>query len=390
MPGHDFKVKKMLTLEQQIFKQIEKSKNILIIFSADREGDIIASSLALFLFLKKQGYEVTLVCRGLEETNHTFSFLPAYNQIQNNLDNLRRFIVSVDISKAKVNQVKYLVDNNILNFIISPSEGWFKPEDVSSRAGEFKYDLIITIGTSDLESLGKLYDQNIEFFYKTAIINIDHKANNEEFGQINFIDLNAVAISEILFYLLKNYKPETISEDVATCLLAGIIQKTKNFKTSNLTPRTLLTTSQLISIGANREDIINHLYRSRDLATLKLWGRVLNNLQSEKHEELIWSRLRLQDFKETNSSPENLNDIIDELIMNVPSAKLVVIFCENGPAITKILVYSLKNINVLEILASYKPQGTVKNASIIIDKNIADASIILLTELQSKLEKLNA
>jgi len=379
----------MLTLEQQIFKQIEKSKNILIIFSADREGDIIASSLALFLFLKKQGYEVTLVCRGLEETNHNFSFLPAYSQIQNNLDNLRRFIVSVDISRAKVNQVKYLVDNNILNFIISPSEGWFKPEDVSSRAGEFKYDLIITVGTSDLESLGKLYDQNIEFFYKTAIINIDHKANNEEFGQINFIDLNAVAISEILFYLLKNYKPETISEDVATCLLAGIIQKTKNFKTSNLTPRTLLTTSQLISIGANREDIINHLYRSRDLATLKLWGRVLNNLQSEKHEELIWSKLQLRDFKETNSSPENLNDIIDELIMNVPSAKLVVIFCENGPTTTRILIYSLKNINVLEILADYKPQGTIKNASIIIDKNIADASILLLSELQNKLEKLN-
>jgi len=380
----------MLTLEQQIFKQIEKSKNILIIFSADREGDTIASSLALFLFLKKQGYETTLVCQGLEETNHAFSFLPAYSQIQNNLDNLRRFIVSVDIGRAKVNQVKYLVDNNILNFIISPSEGWFKPEDVSSRAGEFKYDLIITIGTSDLESLGKLYDQNIEFFYKTALINIDHKANNEEFGQINFIDLNAVAISEILFYLLKNYKPETISEDVATCLLAGIIQKTKNFKTSNLTPRTLLTTSQLISIGANREDIINHLYRSRDLATLKLWGRVLNNLQSEKHEELIWSKLQLRDFKETSSSPENLNDIIDELIMNVPSAKLVVIFCENGPTTTRILVYSLKNINVLEILANYKPQGTIKNASIIINKNIADASIVLLSELQSKLEKLNA
>jgi len=380
----------MLTLEQQIFKQIEKSKNILIIFSADHEGDIIASSLALFLFLKKQGFEVTLVCRGLEETNHNFSFLPAYSQIQSTLDNLRRFVVSVDISRAKVNQVKYSVDNNILNFIISPSEGWFKPEDVSSRAGEFKYDLIITVGTGDLESLGKIYDQNIEFFYKTSIINIDHKANNEEFGQINFIDLNAVAISEILFYLLKNYKPESISEDVATCLLAGIIQKTKNFKTSNLTPRTLLTTSQLISIGANREDIINHLYRSRDLATLKLWGRVLNNLQSEKHEELIWSKLRLQDFKETNSSPENLNDIIDELIMNVPSAKLVVIFCENGPVTTKILIYSLKNINVLEILANYKPQGTIKNASIIINKNIADASIVILSELQSKLEKLNA
>jgi phosphoesterase RecJ-like protein len=380
----------MLNLEQQIYKQIEKSKNILIIFAVDREGDSVSSALALFLFLKKQGYEVTIVSQGLEETKHAFSFLPAYSQIQNNLDNLRRFIVSVDISKAKVNQVKYLVDNNVLNFIISPSEGWFKPEDVSARAGEFKYDLIITIGTSDLESLGKLYDQNIEFFYKTAIINIDHRANNEEFGQINLIDLNAVAISEILFYLLKNYKPDLINEEIATCLLAGIIQKTKNFKTSNLTPRTLLTTSQLISIGANREDIINHLYRSRDLSTLKLWGRVLNNLHSENHEELIWSKLRQQDFAETNSSPESLNDIIDELIMNVPSAKLVAILCENSPISTRVLIYSLKNINALEIMQEFKPQGTVKTASVLIEKNIETVGAVFISELKNKLEKLSA
>lgn len=379
----------MLNLEQQIYKQIEKSKNILIIFAIDREGDSIASALALFLFLKKQEYEVALVCPGLEETKHSFSFLPAYSQIQNKLDNLRRFIVSVDISKAKVNQVKYLVDNNVLNFIISPSEGWFKPEDVSSKAGEFKYDLIITIGTSDLESLGKIYDQNVEFFYKTAIINIDHRANNEEFGQINLIDLNAVAISEILFYLLKNYKPELINEEIATCLLAGIIQKTKNFKTSNLTPRTLLTTSQLISIGANREDIINHLYRSRDLATLKLWGRVLNNLHSENNEELIWSKLNQQDFKDTNSSPESLIDIIDELIMNVPSAKLVAILCENSPISTRVFIYSLKNINALEIIQKFKPQGTIKAASALLEKNIETVGAVFISELKNKLEKLS-
>jgi len=298
--------------------------------------------------------------------------------------------VSVDISKAKVNQIKYLVDNNVLNFIISPSEGWFKPEDVSARAGEFKYDLIITIGTSDLESLGKLYDQNVEFFYKTNIINIDHKPSNEEFGQINFIDLNAVAVSEILFYVLKNYKPELMSEEIATCLLAGIIQKTKNFKTSNLTPRALLTTSQLIAIGANREDIVTHLYRSRDLSTLKLWGRVLNNLNSERGEELIWSKLHLQDFKETNSTIESLNDIIDELIMNVPSAKLVAIICEENLASTKIIIYSLKNLNVLEMFKDYFPQGTIKIASIIITKDIDTVTADIIPEIKNKLEKLAA
>ena len=378
----------MLNLEQQIFKQIEKSKNILIIFPADREGDTLASALALFLFLKKQDYSVDIVACGLDKTKHVFSFLPAYSEIRTELNNLRRFIVSVEIGQAKVSQIKYQVENNVLNFIISPSEGWFKPEDVSARAGEFKYDLIITVGTGDLESLGSLYDNNVEFFYKTTIINIDHKANNEEFGQINFIDLNAVAISEILFYLIKNYKPELINEDISTCLLAGIIQKTKNFKTSNLTPRTLLTTSQLISSGANREEIVTHLYRSRDLNTLKLWGRVLNNLRSEINEELIWSKLRLKDFSETNSSVDSLNDIIDELIMSVPSAKLVVIICEDQESRTKVIVYSLKNLNALDILNKYNPQGSIKISSAIIEKDLEAVSADLIPELKNKLEKL--
>lgn len=379
----------MFNLEQQIFKQIEKSKNILIVFSAKNGGDSFSSALALFLFLKKQNHEASIVGAGIDEEKNIFSFLPGYSEIQSDLNNLRRFVVSVDISQAKVNQIKYLVDNNTLNFIISPSEGWFKPEDVSARAGEFKYDLIITVGVGDLESLGEIHDENVEFFYKTSIINIDQHAANEEFGQINFIDLNAVAISEIIFYLIKNQGEDFLDEDIATCLLAGIIQKTKNFKTPNLTPRTLLTTSQLISRGADREDIVNHLFRSRDLSTLKLWGRVLNNLRSEKGEEIIWSKLSQKDFKETSLSLDSLDEIIDELIMNVPNAKLAVIFCEEAPARSKVIIYSLKNNNALELLNGYSPKGTAKLATADIQKDVETASIELITELKNKLEKLN-
>ncbi|MFZ4632050.1 MAG: DHH family phosphoesterase [Patescibacteria group bacterium] len=380
----------MLNLEQQLFKQIEKSKNILIIFPADQGGDATSSALALFLFLKKLGNEVELVSPSSSSSKDNFNFLPEYSQIQNHLNNLRRFIVSVDISGAKVNQIKYQVENDTLNFIISPSEGWFKPEDVSARAGEFKYDLIITVGVSELEVLGNLYDQNVEFFYKTSIINIDNKPSNEDFGQINFIDLNTVAISEMIFYLFKSYKAELITEEISTCLLAGIIQKTKNFKTPNLTPRTLLTSSELISLGANREEIITHLFRSRDINTLKLWGRILNNLRSENNDELIWSKLKLKDFEETKSSQESLSDVVDELMINVPSAKLVAIICENSLSETRVIIYSLKNINALDFMSAFKPQGNSKMASIIIAKDIETASADIIPELKNKLEKIAA
>jgi phosphoesterase RecJ-like protein len=379
----------MLDLEQQIFRQWEKSKNILIIFSAEG-GDALASSSALFLFFKKIGLAAEVVGPKDPQRRELLSFLPAYTEIKNDLHNLRHFIVSLNIQQAKVNQIKYTVDQEQLNFIISPATGWFKPEDVTARAGEFKYDLIITLGLSDLESLGSIYDDNIEFFYKTTIINIDHHPANEEFGQVNFVDLNAVATSEILFYLLKNYKPELMDEDIATCLLAGIIQETKNFKTANLTPRTLLTTSELITRGARREEIVNHLYRSRSLASLKLWGKVLNNLKSEKNSELLWSKLVAADFQETGATTSDLTDIVDELITAVPSTRIIVILYEEPKQQTRLLIYSLKNLNALDFIKEYQPTGTIKTAQALIDKNLTNAAKEIIPNLRNKLDKLDS
>lgn len=377
----------MLDLEQQIFRQLEKSKNILVVFPANRDNDAMASALALFLFLKKMGLETEIAGFKNDDRREPLSFLPSCSEIQKQLNNLRRFIVSLNISQAKVNQIKYSVDNDQLNFIISPKDGWFKPEDVTTRTGEFKYDLIFAIGASDLEALGKIYDDNVEFFYKTTIINIDHQAANEEFGQINFVDLNAVATAEIIFYLLKNYKPENISEDIATCLLAGIIQQTKNFKTANLTPRVLLTTSELMTLGARREEIVDHLYRSRDMASLQLWGKILSGLKAEKNDELLWSRLGKDDLKETGTTLDSLNDIIDELIATVPSAKIILIFHEEAEDKTELFVYSLKNINALDFVKEYGASGGIKMAQAALNMETGAAIDQIIPKLRSKLEK---
>jgi nanoRNase/pAp phosphatase (c-di-AMP/oligoRNAs hydrolase) len=379
----------MLDLEKQIFRQLEKSKNILVVFPSHPASDALASALALFLFLKNIGLEVDIAGIKNNGQHESLSFLPAYSEITEQLNNLRRFIVSLDISQAKVSQLKYSVDNNQLNFIISPKDGWFKPEDVTARTGEFKYDLIFTIGASDLEALGQLYDDNVEFFYKTTVINIDHQAANEDYGQINFVDLNTVATAEILFYLLKNYRPEMISEEVATCLLAGIIQQTKNFKTPNLTPRVLLTTSELIASGARREEIIDHLYRSRDMASLKLWGKILTNLKAEKNNELLWSKLDSQEFNRPGTNLNSLNDIIEELIATVPSSKIIIVFGEKSPDETEMLAYSLKNINILEFLKEYKVSGNIKAAQTTLNMNSKTAAEQIIPQLQAKLEKLS-
>jgi len=381
----------MLTHEQQIFEQIKKAQNILITFKKTWSGDEVASALALFLFLKKMDKNVEIAAEQFSQ-DQLYSFLPAYKEINNSLDNLRKFIISLDITNTKVSQIKYQQEENKLNFIISPQDGFFTADDIEAHSGGFKYDLIIIVSSPDLESLGKIYDNDTEFFYQVPLINIDHKSNNEEFGQINFIELTAVATSEILFSLFESFSRELIDENIATCLLAGIIAETRSFKTPNITPHALLTASQLISMGARREEIVNQLYRSRSLNVLKLWGRVLARLSSTLDNKLVWSTLNSADFSKTNSSEKDLTDVIDELIISIPQAKVIVIIYEtNGtgaPAQTKIIIHATKNIDSLALAKEFNPTGAKSLAEARINLPLAEAEKIVIKTIEEKLNKL--
>lgn len=378
----------MLDIQQQLFKQIEKSEKTLILFSGDNKGDSTASALALFLLLKKLKKEVEII-NTKSPKNKIWSFLPSSLEIKDSLDDLRKFVISLNISQTKTKQIKYTIEDKKINFVITPDNGWFKAEDVNTSATSFKYDLIIIVGSNDLESLGDIYNNNVEFFYKTSLINIDNQAGNEEFGQINLIDLNATSISEIIFDLIQEEKADLIEEDLATCLLSGIISSTKNFRTPNLTPRTLLTTSKLISLGARREEIINKLYRSRDFVTLKLWGKVLSNLNSSLGGKLIWAKIKRDDFKDTSAGEDSLLDIIDELITNIPEAYAITIIFESpNQTNSKILLYAIKNLNALNTLKDYKATGNSKIAEAEVDGNLEEISQKYLISLENILKSI--
>ena len=261
--------------------------------------------------------------------------------------------------------------------------------------------MIIVLDTPDLESLGKVYDNDTEFFYKIPIINIDHHSNNEEFGQINHIQLTAVATAEILFSLFDSYSRDLIDENIATCLLAGMISKTRSFKTPNVTPNALLSASQLISMGARREEIVNHLYRSRSLNVLKLWGRVLARLSSSMDNKLIWSALTNMDFEKTNSTEKDLADVIDELIINIPQANVIVIIYEkkiqkkdentDEPTekfTTYVLAHSIKNIDSRNLIKELNPGGTKNLAIATINKPVQEAEKEVIGLIEEKLSKL--
>jgi len=355
----------MLSQSQQIFERIKKSGRILISFGRNWDSDALASALALYLFLRQLGKNVTLTAEKKLNAEKLCAFLPSCNAIENTIKNRRQFVISLKTDKAKVGQVKYVKNDNALDFIITPKEGFFSPTDVSARAGDYGYDLIIIAGTPDIEALGGIYTANPEFFYQVPVVNIDCHSANEEYGQINLVDITAVATAEIVFNLLCDYDRSVIDEDIATCLLFGLIAETRNFKTQNITPQSLSVASQLMAMGGRREEIANRLYRSRPLAVLKLWGRILARLNEAVSGKLVWSVLTRADFKKTGAGEDDIAEAIDELIIS-----------------------AVKNINVLMLAKEYAPIGSASLATAGSPLPLAEAEKEVIAAIKDKMEKM--
>ena len=74
--------------------------------------------------------------------------------------------------------------------------------------------------------------------------------------------------------------------------------------------------SKLISLGGDRENIVNKIYRSRSINVLKLWGRILARLTSTLNNGVLWSIIASDDFKKTDTTKQDVPEAIDELISN--------------------------------------------------------------------------
>ena len=292
--------------------------------------------MALYFFLKKRGFSATIGLTG--EFSLKFSFLPKPEGIVKEISGARDFVLSFDTSRNKIIHLKTEEKEDRYNVYVTPEKGSVDPRDFSFILAKFKYDLLIVLGCSDLEKLGKIYESNSDLFFEVPIINIDHQSSNENFGQINLVDVTASSTSEIVSLTLEQSYPEAIDEEVANCLLTGIISATNSFQENSTTPKTFLSAANLMDKGAKQQEIIRWLYKTQSFNTLKLWGRVMAKLKLEESVKLVWSELTIEDFVYSRTRPEDLPVILEKLKENYSEGKTFLCLFNNTPESTVALV----------------------------------------------------
>ncbi|HPA25451.1 MAG TPA: DHH family phosphoesterase [bacterium] len=375
--------------EQQFKELIQGSENILITCRKDYTGDALATALALAKFLLAFQKKCTLVIEDFK-IKPGLAFLSGTEMVLSQLKNLCHFLIEVDLSHKKIGEFSYDVVGDKMQIYLLPTEGQLSPSDVRAKETDYRFDLIIILDTPDLISLGNIYNREPDFFFKTTIINIDHHLYNENYGQLNLLNPNQSSVAEIVFHLLKNWDLNLINADLATLLLAGLIHKTQSFRQTNLAPETLLVTSELISLGADKEKIITNFYQTKKMNTMKLWGRVLARLQLDKNLKLVWAVVPHSDFVKTSTTEEELAGLAEDMVLNSPQAQMFLLIYET--ALNKIManlyvVKGDKNINDARwLLNNWETIGTREKVSFEIkNKSLAQVEMELVADIRNKI-----
>lgn len=323
-------IKKELSPKQQAIELIRASNNFLILTHVRPDGDALASSLAFKMVLEKMGKRVDLVVP--DPISEDFNFLPGMNTIEEDISVNRDLVISIKNNHGTVGKITYNKRNDkIVDLVVSPLEGEIRQDDISLHFGKFNYDVLIVLDSTDLERISKVYSENKTALQSIPIINIDHHVTNNNFGDINIVDVSATSTCELIFSFIESIDKTFIESEVATLLLAGIISDTDRFQNGNTTPKSLTVSAQLIATGARRTEIITNVFKTHPVSTLKLWGKILSNVKEDRDAKIVWSTVSYNEIQEVNSTEGETSSVINELLSTVPDANVILLFAERSP-----------------------------------------------------------
>ena len=332
----------------QLDKLINKSTHVLLLLPTRPNADVYCTALAIAHHCDARTIRTTIAFADPYEETARLHFLPvpSTTTVRHSISGTRDLILSFKTAFNKILDVHTEQTDDAFLIRITPEKGMIDSRDFSFMPAQFPYDLLITLGAADKESMGTLYEEVPDIFYEIPIVNIDNGSDNEQFGQLNIVSPVASSVAEIVGDILLTLSHKKLPRAIAQGLLTGIISATNSFQNHSTTPHALTLASTLIELGADQQTIIQHLYRNQTFSLLQLWGRAMKNLAPAKcHAKIIMSLLTHADLARVSAHKHHIHAIVEKMSENYPIGKIFVLLYEQEDH-TFIALVDTKNANL--------------------------------------------
>lgn len=294
-------------LKDYIVTAKKEKHKLLIIPHANPDGDAIGSAYGMYLGLKSQGVNVSLACKDSVPSN--MSFLGCSDLFTKDFD-------------------------------------------------ETAFDTFIFVDCGD-KVLTQFHKDKPRILADDVFrINIDHHPTNDNFGAINFVHTTASSACAIVTHIWKSLGVN-ITPNMATSLLLGIYTDTGGFVHQNTTPLTYNTAATLIEKGGSVTKIAQNIFHSYDYKTLKLWGKVLQNLHITEDGAAIVG-VPKEEYESLGATRKDLAGVVD-IINSMPEARYSVMLAEDDRGNVKASLRTRKEgVDVKALAEKFGGGGHVK------------------------------
>jgi phosphoesterase RecJ-like protein len=254
---------------------IKKHDDFLISGHVRSDGDALGSQLAFHFLLKKLGKRSQVVCD--QGALPEYRFLPGSGKVGAGPEDLRKGYQAV---------------------VTFDSGSWARLERISAAL--------------DRASL--------------KVVNVDHHASNERFGDLNWIDPSFSSSGEMAWELVKESGVK-VDRAIALNLYTAIVTDTGRFAFSNTTPETFLNAAELASHGAKPAELTRLLYRQKSMDQLKFQAAMIGRIQRTNDGSVAWVTLPRDMELRLGISAGDTQEYID-LLMQLKETQIALLLRE--------------------------------------------------------------
>jgi phosphoesterase RecJ-like protein len=295
-------------ISREIAKIILENDNFLLLTHVFPDGDAIGSLTAFHKLLKSLGKNSTMICKS--DLPYQYKFLPGFSEIK-------------------------------------------KEDAISGTGGKKHIFIVLDCGDGGRTGLNLKELKN----KGCLIINIDHHRSNDLFGEINMIDSEKSATSEMLFEFIFKHFPDKLDYDIAMGIYVGILTDTGKFQYSNTTANVHRITGNLLEYGILPSKVYGHIYESDPLGRFKLIQTVFDRIKYIESLGLIYSYVLENDFEKLDI-PVYAQDGIIDLLRSAEGASITALIKEIGRNSYKVsLRTSERDIDLSRLAAGFGGGG---------------------------------
>jgi phosphoesterase RecJ-like protein len=253
---------------------------------------------------------------------------------------------------------------------------------------ELEPDVAVVVD-GPLDRTGAVARECGDWLSRAQVVNIDHHVSNEGSGvAAAFVDADAAATCEMVTLLLPDLGVP-LDLQLATALLAGIVQDTHTFAHPNATPRTLRVAADLVDAGAPLSLIHRAIYADRPFSTIALWGRILGGVEQRRDGRIVHASMTLAMMAEVGVEPNAADGLID-LLASTKAADITLLFKEVDPGEVRVSVRTSARADAVAITQAFGGGGHARAAGCTVRQPLADARRAVLEECERELERADA